>query len=313
MSKSYYDILGIDKNASQDEIKKAFRKLSKKYHPDIAENKAEAEEKYKEITKAYEVLSDEEKRKQYDYLGHENFENGGSNFNGFGGFSGFSGGFDFDGDGFGIHDIFENFFGGGFSRSTKGSDVEISVSLTLEEVLTGVNKKIKYTRINADGKRETIEKTIGIRSGVSTGQKLVIREGGNIGQAFRNRAAQYGDLYIHINVKEHKVFKRADDYNLLYELKLDPIDAMLGYTAEIPFLGTDETTKIKIEKGTQDGKLYKLSGRGINGGSLYIKVQIVIPKSISKEEQKLLEQIRDIRNGKESKHFSDKVKDFFKG
>lgn len=309
MSKTYYEILGVDKSASQDEIKKAFRKLSKKYHPDVAENKEKAEEKYKELTEAYDTLSDEEKRRRYDMLGHENYKNGGASSNGFSGFEGFEGFSNFGGfSGFeDIGDIFGSFFGGGFSRrvNTKGEDIQVAVSLTLEEISNGVTKKIKYKRKTKTG-YETIEKEINIPKGVMEGKQYVIREGGHIGVDYQNIPAKYGDLYIVIKEIAHKHLKRVNELDLYYELELDPIDAILGKTVEIPLLH-NETTKINIPEGTQDGKQFKLSNKGIEStyykGSLYIIVKIVVPKKISKEEKKLFEKIREIRENEGKKGF----------
>lgn len=150
--KDFYEVLGVNKNATPEEIKKAYRKLSKKYHPDLnQDNKEEAAEKFKEISQAYEILSDTNKRETYDRFGHSAFENGGAGqgFNGFGGFGGFSGNADFGG----FSDIFENFFGSGFSssssytkREAKGRDLEYNIRLKLEDVVNDIEKEISYNR-----------------------------------------------------------------------------------------------------------------------------------------------------------------------
>lgn len=315
MAKTYYDILGVSKNASQDEIKKAFRKLSKKYHPDLAENKEEAEEKFKEISKAYDTLSDEDKRKKYDMLGHDNYENGGASTSGFGGFSGFDfSGFDFSdfgngsfhfsssgGSGFGgFSDIFSDFFGSRYNP--KGEDVNVRVELTLEEIDKGVEKTFSYTRKGKNG-NENYEKTVKIPAGAMHGKTYLIREGGHLGESYQGIEAEYGDLKITIIQKEHKYFERLDEINLAYHLKIDAIDAILGTEVEIPILN-GESKKIKIQPGTQNGKKMRLTGKGIHYGGhigdLYILIEVIIPIP-TKEEEKYYKKIKEIRENKNKK------------
>lgn len=303
MAKNYYEILGVSNAASQDDIKKAFRKLSKQYHPDIAENKEEAEEKFKEISVAYEVLSDEQKRRQYDQLGHDAYTSGGSQgFNGFEGFSGFSG---FEGfSGFsqgsfsGFEDIFSTIFGGAGQRvNIKGDNLTVALDVTLEEIANGATKEFKYKRRTKNG-LETVTKSIKIPEGAKQGTRYSISGGGHIGQDYNGYEAEYGDLHILIREKEHKYFKRYNDYDLIYNLEIDPITAILGDTVEIPLLN-NETTKLNIPSGTQQDKVFKLSGRGLpsrfGNGSMYIQISIKIPTKISRKEKKLYEELKGLK------------------
>lgn len=304
MSKSYYEILGVSNSASQDEIKKAFRKLSKKYHPDIAENKEEAEEKFKEISVAYDVLSDEQKRRMYDQLGHDAYVNGGSqgfnsngfnDFSGFGGFSGFSG-FSSSGD-FSFEDIFSSFFGGGSQRvNIKGDNLTVALDVSLEDIANGATKEFKYKRRTKDGV-ETVTKTIKIPEGAMEGTRYSISGGGHIGQDYNDIKAEYGDLHILIREKKHKHFTRHNQFDLIYSLNLSPVSAILGDTVEIPLLN-DEKTTINIPSGTQPDKVFKLSGKGLPSkygkGNLYIQVNILIPTKLSRKEKKLYEELKEL-------------------
>jgi molecular chaperone DnaJ len=372
MSKrDYYEILGVDKGASADEIKKAYRKIAIKYHPDKNPDDPTAEEKFKEAAEAYEVLSNADKKQRYDQFGHAGV--GGASGGGFGGqgmsmddiFSQF-------GDIFGGHNPFESFFGGGGSgrRTRRGSNLRIKLKLTLEEIAHGVEKKIKVNRlVHADGvtfktcptcqgsgqikkvvntmlgqmvstntcqtcngSGQVIDKkppgvdntgltqreeviSVKIPGGVAEGMQLSMSGKGNYGP---NGGAP-GDLLILVEEKEDENLKR-DGNNIVYDLYLSFVDAALGTSIEVPTI--DGKVKIKVEPGTQSGKILRLRGKGIadvNGygrGDQLIHVNVWTPKKLSSEEKSLLGQLRNSPNfrpnpGKGDKTFFERMKEFF--
>ena len=365
--RDYYEVLGVDKSASADEIKKAYRKVAIKYHPDKNPDNPAAEDKFKEAAEAYEVLRDPEKKQRYDRFGHD-----GMNGGGFGGagmsmddiFSQF--GDIFGGSG----SPFESFFGGGRSRTRKGSNLRIKLSLTLEEIANGVTKKIKVNRLMAakgvtfktcatcggsgqvrkvvntmlgqmmstntcptcqgsgqildhrpsgvdssglEPKEEVIE--IKIPAGVADGMQLSMSGKGN--EAPMGGVA--GDLLILIEEKEDDLLKR-DGNNVIFDLYVSFTDAALGTSLEVPTI--DGRVKIKLEPGTQSGKILRLRGKGIkdlNGygkGDQLIHVNVWTPKNLTSEERKVLEGLRDSTNfipkpGKNEKSFFERMKEYF--
>jgi molecular chaperone DnaJ len=388
MSKrDYYDILGVSKSSSADEIKKAYRKLAIKYHPDKNPNDKTAEDKFKEAAEAYEILSNPEKKQRYDHYGHAGV---GSAAGGGGGYGG--GGMNMDdifsqfGDifGGGGGSPFDSFFGGqqqsrGGRRVAKGSNLRIKVKLTLEEIANGAEKKIKVNKqvtcktcdgsgakdrnsvstcstcggsgavrrvtntilgqmqtsstcptCNGSGSQITNkcnachgegtvrgEETISINipAGVSDGMQLSMSGKGNAGP----NGGVPGDLIILIEEIAHDTLKREGN-NIVYDLHISIIDAALGYSAEVPTI--DGKAKIKIEPGTQSGKLLRLKGKGIpeinsyQRGDQIIHVNIWTPKAVSTEERDLLERLRDSPNfkpqpGKNDKSFFEKMKEYF--
>ncbi|MEQ8712212.1 MAG: molecular chaperone DnaJ [Cyclobacteriaceae bacterium] len=373
--RDYYDILGVDKGAGADEIKKAYRKIAIKYHPDKNPGDTEAEDKFKEAAEAYEVLSNQEKRQKYDRFGHA----------GVGGAAGggFSGGsmnmediFDQFGDifGGGGGSPFESFFGGGGRsggrRVRKGTNLRIKLKLNLEEIANGVEKKIKVNRLVAaegvtfkscpscqgsgqikkvvntmlgqmvssstcpgcNGSGQIIDQrpsgvdstglqqkeeviSIKIPAGVSEGMQLSMSGKGN--EAPGGGVA--GDLLILVEEAENDTLKR-DGNNVIYDLYLSFIDAALGTSMEVPTI--EGKVKIKIEPGTQSGKILRLRGKGvkdINGygkGDQLIYVNVWTPKELTADEKSKLESLKDSENfkpnpGKSDKSFFDKMKEFF--
>lgn len=381
--RDYYEILGVAKNAGEADIKKAYRQMALKYHPDKNPGNKEAEEKFKEAAEAYEVLSNAEKRKRYDQFGHQ----------GVGGAAGggYSGGMNMDdifsqfGDIFGGHNPFESFFGGsgGNSRSGKrvnrGTNLRIKVSLTLEEIAHGVEKKIKVNKAvacntchgtgaegnsgfrtcnvckgtghirrvtntilgqmqttstchNCHGEGQVIANhcktcrgsgivqgeeliTIQIPAGVAEGMQLNVSGKGNAAE----RGGINGDLLVVIEEIPHASLQR-DGNNLLYDLYLSFADAALGVSVEVPTI--DGKAKIKIDPGTQAGKVLRLKAKGLpqvnsyNKGDLLVNVNVWTPRNLSADEKKILEKLRESPNfkpnpAKGEKSFFERMKEYF--
>ena len=382
--KDYYEVLGVDKNASADEIKKAYRKLAIKYHPDKNPGNKEAEEKFKEAAEAYSVLSDADKKAKYDQFGHAGVDGAGPDFSG----------------GFGnlndiLNDLFGGAFGGGFGggfggfggfgggrrqeRVYKGRDIRVRAKLTLEEIARGVEKEISIEKnvpcpdcggrgaknsadikvcpacngtgqvqrvvntflgqsisystcqqCGGEGKiisnpcpkcsgsglvrqRETIR--VKIPAGVESGMQLTVQ---GEGHAAKNNGIN-GDLLVVIEELEHPLYKR-EGTNLFYTAVISMMDAVLGCDINIPCL--DGSYKIKVEPGTQSGKIVRLKGKGIpalNGyenGDMYVKIAVWIPKKLNKDEKAVFESMRNNESfkpnpSKEDKSFFDKIKDLF--
>lgn len=366
--RDYYEILGLAKNASEAEIKKAYRKLALQYHPDKNPDDKAAEEKFKEAAEAYEILSNAEKRQRYDQYGHAGMGQGG-----------------FGGGGMNMDDIFSNFgdifggaFGGSFggsrggggSRTVRGTNLRVKMKLTLEEIAEGVKKKIKVNKlVNAEGvtykncqscngtgrvtrvtqtflgamqtqstcntcqgagkmidkkpadadnhglKRQEEVIEIDIPAGVEDGMQLSVTGRGNAGP-FNGVA---GDLIVVIEEIPHEHLRR-DSENLHYEAFVNFVDAILGESIEIPTISGK--AKIKVEPGTQSGKMLRLKGKGLpvlqgyGHGDLMVHINVWTPTKVSKEEREILEKLRNSENFKpnpdgNAKGFFQRVKDMF--
>ena len=364
--RDYYEVLGVTKNATEAEIKKAYRKLALQYHPDKNPDDKSAEAKFKEAAEAYEVLSNQEKKAKYDRFGH----------------AGMGGGF--GGGGMDMNDIFSQFgdiFGGAFgggsfgggrsgSRQAHGTNLRVKMKLTLEEIAEGVTKKIKVNKlVNVPGvtyktcqtcngagrilkmtqtflgamqtqaachtcqgsgklvdhkpadadpnglKRQDEVIEIDIPAGVEEGMQLSVTGKGNAGP-FNGIP---GDLIVVIEELPHTVLRR-DGENLHYDAYVNFVDAVLGESIEIPTV--NGKAKIKVEPGTQSGKMLRLKGKGLPvlqrgyTGDLFVHINVWTPKKVSKEEKELLEKLRNSDNfipnpDNDEKGFFQRVKDMF--
>lgn len=362
--RDYYEVLGVTKSASSDEIKKAYRKLAIQYHPDKNPDNPEAEDKFKEAAEAYEILSNAEKKQRYDQFGHQGGGYGGGMnmediFSQFGDIFGGGGG-----GGFG------SFFGGGGGRRTKkGTNLRVKLKLNLQEISNGVEKKIKVKRsiiapgvtfkscgscqgsgqikkvvntmlgqmVSAStcptcgGSGQIVDKkpaeadakglilreeviSINIPGGVAEGMQLSMSGKGN-----EIPGGIPGDLLIVIEEVEDQILQREGN-NVIFDLYVSFVDASLGASIEVPTI--DGKVKIKIDPGTQSGKMLRLKGKGIkdiNGytrGDQLIMVNVWTPTQLTKEERQMLENLREASNfkpdpGKSEKSFFDKMKEFF--
>jgi molecular chaperone DnaJ len=378
--RDYYEILEIQKNASEDEIKKAYRKMAIKYHPDKNPGDKAAEEKFKEAAEAYEVLSNPEKRQRYNQFGHA-------------GVGGASGGGGFNGGGMDMDDIFSQFgdiFGGAFGfggggggsrggrRVNRGTNLRVKVKLTLAEIANGVEKKIKvakhvscktcggsgakngqyetcrvcngtgvHTRVlqtilgamqtqttcNACGGEGRIVKdkcgtchgdgivredeviSINIPAGVADGMQLSMSGKGNAAP----RGGINGDLLIVIEEETHPDLKREGNH-LIYSLSISFPKAALGTSVEVPTV--DGRVKIKIDPGTQSGKVLRLKGKGLpdinsyGKGDLLVEISVYTPTNLSSDEKKIIEKLLESKNfepnpNKKEKGFFDRMKEYF--
>lgn len=303
--KDYYEILGVSKNATNSDIKKAYKKLAKKYHPDLNPGDKAAEEKFKEINEAYEVLGDEEKRKKYDTFGQSySFQNGAdfdpSQF-GFG-----NGRYQYysTGNASNFSDFFNMFFGGqGGSResafdlgsifsnrrnkSVKGEDIESEIEISLQEAYEGTSKTIS---INASGTTKTI--SIKVPAGILPGKKIKIKGQGGKGP----KGGKNGDLLLKVKIRDEKDLK-LEGIDLIKELPLTPWEAALG--CEVLIKGLKDKVKINIPKGIQTDEKIKLRGLGYrdmdgNKGDMYVRIKIVNPTDLTEEEKALYEKLKEI-------------------
>jgi len=380
--RDYYEVLGVSKSASEAEIKKAYRQMALKYHPDKNPGDKEAEERFKEAAEAYEVLSNSDKKARYDQFGH----------GGVGGNGGFGGqGMNMDdifsqfGDIFGGGNPFESFFGGGGGRGgrrtvNRGTNLRIKVKLSMEEIARGTEKKIKVNKQvscqtcggsgaqagqssfstcgtckgsgqvrrvtnsflgqmqtittcpTCQGEGQTITSkckpcsgsgvqpgeeviSINIPPGVAEGMQLTVTGKGNAAE----RGGIPGDLLIVIEEIPHPQLQR-DGEHLIYDLYISFIDATLGASVEVPTL--EGKAKIKIDSGTQPGKVLRLKGKGVpslnsySRGDLLVNINVWTPQQLTSEEKKLLEKLRESENfkpnpGKGDKSFFERMKEYF--
>jgi len=302
MAEDYYKTLGVDKNAPEDDIKKAYRKLAMKFHPDRNPGNKQAEEKFKKLSEAYAVLSDQEKRKQYDSFGSDAFRQRYSQEDIFKDFDlndilkefGFGGGgrtqtFTF---GRGSGDPFADLFGGGqgYSRQMpqKGQDYEYNISITLEESVFGAEKKLSLQ------KEDRVEEiNIKVPPGISNGKKLRLAGKGSPGY---NRGLS-GDLYLNITILPHPIFAR-DGVDIYVEKSVNYSQAALGTTIDVPTLeGTSK--RIKIPAGTQNYTKIRMKGYGVPNlkdggkGDQYVKISVNVPKKLTDHQAQLIKKLAE--------------------
>ena len=375
--RDYYEVLGVEKSATAEEIKKAYRKKAMQFHPDRNPGDKTAEEKFKEVGEAYEVLSDDDKRARYDQFGFQGVD---PNFGGGNGFGGGFGGFGDFGD---LGDIFGEFFGGGSRRASntnaprRGENVGVRLDLTFEEAAFGCEKEVSAQRIencascggsgSADGVIETCSQCHGtgqvrtvqnfmgmqmqstsvcpscngrgkmvktpcstcrgkgkvrrtqkikvkIPAGVDAGQSVRVRGEGCVGA----NGGPNGDLLAEVYIKRHPIFTRQN-MDVLCEVPITFSQAALGAEIEVPTL--DGKVKYEIPEGTQTGKMFVMSGRGIPSvgnpkrrGNHLFTVVVETPTKLTKEQRELLRQLDDTMENNETpkrKKFFDTLKDFF--
>lgn len=297
--KEYYRILGVERGASEKDIKQAYRRLARKYHPDVNPGDKTAEEKFKEISEAYEVLSDKEKRAKYDQFG-QYWQQGGQPGAGQpppgwerGGF----GGFDFEAGGGGFGDFFDLLFGQGPQTRagtrrrtwtpTRGRDVEYEIEISLEDAYSGATKTF-----NADGRRIEVK----IPQGVRDGSKIRLA-----GQGEPGPGTEKGDLYLIARLRPHPKFEKKDD-NLYTDVAVPYTTAALGGEVQVPTLSGK--VNMKVPSGTSSGQSFRLAGQGMphlkggGNGDLYARVKVTVPKTLSQRERELLQELAAIRGEK---------------
>ena len=375
--RDYYEVLGVIKSTSPEDIKKAYRKSALKYHPDKNKGDKASEDKFKEASEAYHVLSDKKRRKNYDQFGHAAFEGG----PGRGGFE------NFDFSQFStssFSDIFEDFFEGfgetrgrrqGRSSSFSGEDLRYDLSISLEDAYHGKKQEINFSssekcgrcdgyggepgskpvscsmcggqgqvrssqgfftiqqtcpecsgsgeqissvckECRGMGKKQTRKKIFtNIPKGVDDGTRIRLSGKGEAGI----KGGGNGDLYIFVSIEAHSIFKRSEE-NLFFEFPISLTDATLGTTVEVPTIDSGKA-KVKIPAGTQNGKQFRLRGKGMpiirnkDYGDLYIRVVTEVPVSLTKEQKNLLEQFKKLEDTKTNpgiKNFFEKAKRFWK-
>ena len=348
--RDYYEVMGVPKNASDDEIKKAYRKLAKKYHPDLNPGDKEAEAKFKEVNEAYEVLSDKDKRARYDQFGHAGVD---PNFGGgAGGGSPFTGGMGVD-----FGDIFDSFFGGGFggggrranpnaprrtckscggSGAAKGTQpqtcpqcggtgqVRISQRTPFGVVQTsrgcdrchGTGKVIETPCKDCNGtgrirRQKTVEVTI--PAGIDDEQVLNIPGHGDAGR----NGGPNGDLHVYVTVRPHTLFERRGN-DVWCEMPITFSQAALGAEVTVPTL--DGKVSYQVHEGTQPGDVFKLKGKGIpvlggrGRGDQYVRVTVEVPRNLSQKQKEILKEFDkgvEEKNYQKRKSFFDKIRDMF--
>ncbi|KYG66671.1 molecular chaperone DnaJ [Bdellovibrio bacteriovorus] len=324
--KDFYSILGVSRTASPEELKKAYRKLAMQYHPDKNPGDKKAEEKFKEISEAYDTLSDAKKKDMYDQFGHagsQGFGGAGGPFGGAGGFGGFGGAAggarsqsnggdpfqDIFGDVFG--DIFGNARGPGAGprgrrQQAKGTDLRYTLNISFEDSALGCEKVISFMR-QRSGKEDSAKLSVNVPAGVKEGQRLKLSGEGDTPAG----GGTAGDLYVIINIQEHPLFKRNEN-DVTLDLPIMYTDAILGTNIEVPTL--TGKAMIRIPPGTHSGQTFRLKGKGFpkiggfGAGDMLVRVVVDTPSSISAKQKELVEELsKSIESTPLVKSFQDKV------
>lgn len=305
--RDYYSVLGVARTATAEEIKKAYRKMAMKHHPDKNPNDKKAEESFKEVSEAYETLSDVKKREMYDQFGFAGANAGfagagaGQGFGGFGQQQGaYNGNFGADNESFQdvFGDIFGDVFGGqrggfrgaGGQRRARGADLRYTLNVSFEESATGAEKTIHFIR-QRNSRDETAKLSVKVPAGVKPGQRLRLSQEGDTGL----NGGTPGDLFVIINVQEHSIFQRDED-DVTLELPVSFLEAILGTQAEVPTL--TGKVHLKIPGGTHSGQTFRLKGKGFpksggfGSGDMLVKILVDTPQEITSEQRKILEEFQ---------------------
>lgn len=318
--KDFYSLLNVSRTATADEIKKAYRKLAMQFHPDKNPGDKKSEEKFKEISEAYDTLSDQKKRDMYDRFGHAGAQGGfgGGDGNPFGGAGGFGGGGGAGPGADNFQDIFGDVFGdifggargpgGGQQRSrrpTKGADLRYTLNIAFEESALGCEKVISFMRQRGN-KEESAKLSVNVPAGVKEGQRLKLANEGDAGSA-----GPAGDLYVIINIQDHPLFKRNEN-DVTLDLPITYTDAILGTSIEVPTL--TGKAMIRIPAGTHTGQTFRLKGKGFpkiggfGSGDMLVKILVDTPANLTSKQKELIEELA--KNGESTpmvKAFNDKV------
>lgn len=326
--RDYYETLGVSRTANADEIKKAFRKLAMKHHPDKNPNDKKAEEKFKEANEAYEILSDPHKRQAYDQFGHMGAQGAGgfrpgggptgNPFEGFG-FGGFGGQRQSQNEQFQdiFGDIFSDLFSGRAGRSqgsgpgarnsrAKGADLRYTLNISFEEAATGAEKAVHFIR-QRNGKEESARLAVTVPAGVKQGQRLKLRGEGDLAPG----GQVAGDLFVIINIQEHLLFKRVEN-DIQMDLPINYADAVFGSSIEIPTL--TGKASLKIPPGTTSGQIFRLKNKGFSAvggsgsGDMLVRVLIDTPTNLSADQVDLLQKFaQTLSPSPQVKAFHEKV------
>ncbi len=328
--KDFYSVLGVSRTASEDEIKKAYRKLAMKFHPDKNPGNKKAEDQFKEVSEAYEVLSDPKKREMYDQFGFAGAGAGfgggaGQGFGGFGGgpgggFGGFGGGAGGSSEDF--QDIFGDMFGdvfggrsGGFRqtrRQHRGADLRYTLNVSFEDSALGSEKTISFIR-HRNGREETARLAVKVPAGVKQGQRLKLSgEGDGAPQG-----GPSGDLYVIINVQEHSLFRREED-DVLIDVPVAFTDAILGGEMEVPTL--TGRVAVKIPPGTHTGQVMRLKGKGFpksggfGAGDMRVRILVDTPSNLTAKQKELVQELaKSASETPQVKEFRDKMSQILRG
>src|SRR6267142_1716621 len=301
----YYALLGLARNATEEQVRSAYRKLARQYHPDV-NTSPDAAEKFNKVTEAYEVLSDAERRQRYDMFGNA------------------QGGL---GD-FGIGDLFETFFGAEFRRREprgpmRGADLRMEIEIELIDTVQGGERTIRVPRLETCTKcegrgRKDHELDLTIPAGIDDGQQLRVAGEGEAGM----RSGPSGDLYVLVRIKEHALFRREGD-DLIHVLRISPAQASLGEELAVPTIEGAEAT-VRVPAGSQHGQMVRLRGKGVphlgttGRGDQLVYLDVAVPRNLSKEQRDLYKRLRAIEGAVEqtvddARDMFDRIKDALGG